>query len=75
MLVKWLDLPKWEATWETLAAFSSQFQDFNLEDKVLLEEGSNDRPLNVEKPPIKFVYATGGAKRSQGAMPSWQEEV
>ncbi|KAL5547692.1 hypothetical protein UlMin_002923 [Ulmus minor] len=62
VLVKWLSLPDWEATWEPLAAISSQFPDFNLEDKVLREEGSNDRTLEVERPPIKFVYTRRGKK-------------
>ncbi|KAL5559611.1 hypothetical protein UlMin_035822 [Ulmus minor] len=62
VLVKWLSLPDWEATWEPLAAISSQFSDFNLEDKVLREEESNDRTFEVERPPIKFVYTRRGKK-------------
>ena len=54
-----------------MATLCSQFPNFNLEDKILLEEGSNFRP------PIHHVYARGGkrvfkwgnvAKGSKGSM-------
>ncbi|KAL5555887.1 hypothetical protein UlMin_038123 [Ulmus minor] len=54
LLVKWKDLPSWEATWEPLSLIQAQFADFNLEGKVGLQGGSND------KPPIHFVYSRRG---------------
>ena len=37
LLVKWKDLPSWEATWEPLSLIQAQFSDFNLEGKVELQ--------------------------------------
>ena len=55
LLVKWKDLPSWEATWEPLLLIQAQFPDFNLKGKVGLRGGwSND------KPPIHFVYSRWG---------------
>ena len=54
LLFKWKDLPSWEATWESLSSFQAQFPDFNLEGKVELQGGNND------KPHIHFVYFKSG---------------
>lgn len=45
LLIKWKDLPIEDATWEEQGQIQSSFPAFvlNLEDKVLLEEGSVDR--------------------------------
>ncbi|XP_024019011.1 65-kDa microtubule-associated protein 4 [Morus notabilis] len=47
--VEFLNQVSMDATWETVAVIRDQFLAFNLEDKVVLMEGSNDR-----SPPIKF---------------------
>ncbi|KAI0502429.1 hypothetical protein KFK09_017378 [Dendrobium nobile] len=41
VLIKWKDLPDYEATWEPYEMVKQQFPDFHLEDKVNLWEGSN----------------------------------
>ena len=41
VLIRWKDLPKYEATWEHFATLAKRFPEFNLEDKVLVWEGSN----------------------------------
>ncbi|CAA7406760.1 unnamed protein product [Spirodela intermedia] len=42
-LVKWADLPNFEATWELASHLHQQFSDFHLEDKVKLMGGSIDK--------------------------------
>ncbi|KAA8550347.1 hypothetical protein F0562_002031 [Nyssa sinensis] len=44
-LVKWKVLPLEEATWESTSKLREHFSHSNLKDKILLEEGSNDRSL------------------------------
>lgn len=39
VLVKWKDLPDWEATWELLEVFQAQFPHYNLGNKVVFEGG------------------------------------
>ena len=43
VLIRWADLPDYEATWESGDVIKEQFPHFNLEDKVRVWEGSNDR--------------------------------
>ena len=50
VLIKWKNLPKFEASWEPAELIKSQFPDFHLEDKVSLEPGGNVRP------PIRYTY-------------------
>lgn len=42
VLIRWKDLPDYEATWEPFDIINQQFPTFNLEDKVHVWEGSND---------------------------------
>ncbi|KAJ9536072.1 hypothetical protein OSB04_un000757 [Centaurea solstitialis] len=42
VLIRWKDLPTYEATWERFEDMVQQFPDFHLEDKVNVWEGSND---------------------------------
>ncbi|CAA7399003.1 unnamed protein product [Spirodela intermedia] len=42
-LVKWADLPNFEATWELTSSLHQQFPNFHLEDKVKLMGGSIDK--------------------------------
>ena len=56
VLIKWKDLPKFEATWELSSAIQQQFPHFHLEDKVRLLAGG------IDKPPIRYTYA----RRSRG---------
>ncbi|GJS08273.1 ty3-gypsy retrotransposon protein [Tanacetum coccineum] len=42
VLIKWKDLPTYEATWELYSTIQKQFPDFHLEDKVAVWEGSID---------------------------------
>ena len=39
ILVKWVGLPKWEATWLPLSTFKAQFSNYNPEGKVVLHRG------------------------------------
>ena len=41
ILVQWEDLPRSSASWEDLPAFQECYPSFQLEDKLLLEEGSD----------------------------------
>nr|GEZ00971.1 Ty3/gypsy retrotransposon protein [Tanacetum cinerariifolium] len=43
VLIKWKDLPTYEATWELYSTIQKQFPDFHLEDKVVVWEGSIDK--------------------------------
>ncbi|GJR17892.1 ty3-gypsy retrotransposon protein [Tanacetum coccineum] len=43
VLIRWKDLPGYEATWEPLENIQQQFPEFHLEDKVILWEGGSDR--------------------------------
>lgn len=52
VLVKWKELPGFEATWESYTNIQ-QFPSFNLENKVSHWAGSIDRP----KPPFRFTYS------------------
>lgn len=45
-LIKWKNLPKTEATWESVYLMNQQFPDFHLEDKV------NPEARGVVRPPI-----------------------
>ena len=51
VLLKWKDLPDFEATWEDFYMIQQQFPSFHLEDKVKVWAGGNVRP------PIRFTYA------------------
>ncbi|KAL7106350.1 hypothetical protein ACP275_07G107500 [Erythranthe tilingii] len=44
VLVKWNSLPVEDATWEALEVLVEKFPHLNLEDKVVFEEGGNDKP-------------------------------
>jgi len=47
VLVQWKELLEFENTWEDLEIIKDQFLDFDLKDKVNLEEVGNDRPLSL----------------------------
>ena len=42
VLIRWLDLPEFESSWEVAAAIQEHFPSFHLEDKVNLQGGSID---------------------------------
>ena len=50
VLIKWQDLPDFEATWEPFAEIVARFPTFHLEDKVKDIGRGNDRPM------IHFTY-------------------
>ncbi|KAI0495616.1 hypothetical protein KFK09_021919 [Dendrobium nobile] len=63
VLIKWKNLPDYEATWEPYERMKRQFPDFHFEDKVVLWEGGNVRPVlfGPVQPaqsigPARFVY-------------------
>ncbi|GKE05234.1 ty3-gypsy retrotransposon protein [Tanacetum coccineum] len=41
-LIRWKNLPGYEATWEPINMIREQFPEFHLEDKVILLAGGND---------------------------------
>ncbi|MCI51035.1 hypothetical protein A2U01_0072279, partial [Trifolium medium] len=49
VLVHWSGLTTQEATWEELAAFKDRFPQFNLEDKIRLEERGIDTSQHKSK--------------------------
>uniref|UniRef100_A0A803PSM5 RNA-directed DNA polymerase n=1 Tax=Cannabis sativa TaxID=3483 RepID=A0A803PSM5_CANSA len=59
-LIKWANLPAFEATWEDFSVIQDQFPHFHLEDKVRLVGGGIDRP------PITFVYSRRSKKGAGG---------
>lgn len=60
VLIKWKDLPEYEATWELFAAINRQFPEFNLEDKVQLWQGSNDKSVFATERRFGRVYQRRG---------------
>lgn len=56
VLVEWKGLPEQEATWEKTEDFKKPFPDFNLEDKVFKQVGSDVRPPGLQ------VYLRRGKK-------------
>uniref|UniRef100_A0A803QDN9 Uncharacterized protein n=1 Tax=Cannabis sativa TaxID=3483 RepID=A0A803QDN9_CANSA len=60
-LIKWRNLPDFEATCEDFSVIQTQFPHFHLEDKVRLQAGGIDRP------PVTYVYACRSRKSSMGS--------
>ncbi|KAH7567945.1 hypothetical protein JRO89_XS07G0195100 [Xanthoceras sorbifolium] len=52
-LVKWKKLPIEDATWETIQELWDRFHNLNLDDKVPLLEGSNDKSRRTTRVSIK----------------------
>jgi hypothetical protein len=50
VLIKWQNLPEFEATWELFDLMCAQFPEFHLEDKVAVWKGS------IDKAPVRLVY-------------------
>nr|ACY01928.1 hypothetical protein [Beta vulgaris] len=65
VLIKWLNLPAFEATWEDAALFNARFPDFHLEDKVLNWEGSIAKSPTRIIPPIVHTYSRRRKKLPQ----------
>ena len=59
-LIKWANIPAFEATWEDFPVIQEHFPDFHLEDKVRLRGGGIDRP------PVSYVYARRGRESNGG---------
>lgn len=53
-LIKWKNLPAFEATWEDVATVNLQFPTFHLEDKVAFWEGSNVMHQEARRPVITY---------------------
>ncbi|XP_078438572.1 protein kinase superfamily protein isoform X2 [Wolffia australiana] len=45
VLVKWKNLPNYEATWEDITAIQCQFPSFPIGDQLVFSKGSNDKHL------------------------------
>lgn len=60
VLIKWKDLPEFEAIWESVESIQMQFPSFHLEDLVDFGVAGNGRP------PIRFTYVRRG-KNEVGA--------
>jgi len=52
-LLQWKKLPKEDATWESTQERRDKYINLNIEDKVLLKDGSNDKPRRSNRVPIK----------------------
>ncbi|KAI0520044.1 hypothetical protein KFK09_007509 [Dendrobium nobile] len=63
--IRWSGLPDYEATWEPQERIAEQFPAFHLEDKVVLGEGGNVRPVQVG--PAQPVRVFSRQKRAQQA--------
>ena len=48
VLIRWKDLPGYEATWEPFEMIQAQFPSFHLVDKVSAWEGSNVRSKPIQ---------------------------
>lgn len=56
VMVKWNNLPEYEATWESVALLNARFPDFHHEDKVVLNwPGGIAKPSHLH--PILYMYA------------------
>ena len=60
VLIKWEQLPEYEATWEDWENINCRFPTFNLEDKVEVWVEGNAR--NHNRLPIKFTYVRRNKK-------------
>ena len=60
VLIKWKDLPEFEATWELSSVIQQQFPHFHLEDKVRLLAGV------LIKPPFRYTYVRRSREHRQG---------
>lgn len=57
LLVKWKKLQEEDATWEDYQSFTVRFPNINLEDKVAVRGGGNDRPRRSSRlPKINSKY-------------------
>ena len=52
-LVQWKKLSKEDATWESTQELRDKYMNLNLEDKVLLKDGGNDKLRRSNRVPIK----------------------
>ena len=59
VLIKWKNLPEFEATWELFSVIEEQFPCFHLEDKVQLLVGG------IHKPPIRYTYMRRDQRRER----------
>lgn len=68
VLIKWKNLPLFEATWEEANLISTRFPNFHLEDKVCLLGGS-DVMDRTTKPLIHLVYNRTGRDKKRQQQP------
>ena len=53
ILVQWKKLPTEDATWENTQELRNKYINLNLEDKVQLKEGDNDKLRRSTRVPIR----------------------
>lgn len=64
VLIKWRNVPLFEATWEEFNSVLQRFSEFHLEDKVRFWAGGNVMPDS--RPFSKLVYTRRGKKGQNG---------
>ncbi|PKU86722.1 hypothetical protein MA16_Dca022935 [Dendrobium catenatum] len=67
--IRWSGLPDYEATWEPQERIAEQFPAFHLEDKVVLWEGGNVRPVQpgpAQPGPAKPVRVFSRRQKAAG---------
>ncbi|KAI0525242.1 hypothetical protein KFK09_004635 [Dendrobium nobile] len=65
--IRWSGLPDYETTWEPQERIAEQFPAFHLEDKVVLWEGSNDKPALEPAGPVQVFTRRNRAQTGGGA--------
>lgn len=67
-LLKWKNLPDYEATWEDVTAINNRFPEFHLEDKVLVWGQGNVMNCTKSNGPLHMYTRRKKDKSGKGTM-------